>query len=525
MAGMQQFVRGNRDARAGSPQNRPLSSSTHRQVIGANAKVAMKPHVARGQEPPTHGDSMPQHQNLLPSQQHVQQRSGVGRRDPWETDTGSIDSTANQSVVRVKDESKVNQQQTQPDYEDHEAGDGEDAFVEDELEENEGPMWPEYLIEYLTQHKLADASYEDQQAFIDRTQPHLFATIDGDSYPTTTDGEPTVWDEQQYPRIEELRSPSPSLKRPFREDLYPLSLPQHSLQRNTASGLANAAMPQDNIIWLQDAQLREKQRTDDALYAQEQPAQPHAAAYPPTNQPLKNSQATVQQHNATLSATQAQPKVTVQGSRSSLAQASSRLPPGPKHDQTPISNVMQPAPASKHTPTIRAKVVPTLQPHNEPTPSEEPVVLPSCDYDEKVLFNMEYDQLKDESFDTNPCAHTPILPEDMRSKSLTERLEFAQKLDPAHQSEFFGTLPTDEWENAGDWFLNQFSAIIKKTREARQKKRTAAQRIENEIEERHQHVAKKQRLVTSAMSKMKAQGEGLVPRSPRPSKSPRPRRG
>ena len=137
MAGMQQFVRGNRDARAGSPQNRPLSSSTHRQVIGPNAKVAMKPHVARGQEPPTHGDSMPQHQNLLPSQQHVQQRSGVGRRDPWETDTGSIDSTANQSVVRVKDESKVNQQQTQPDYEDHEAGDGEDAFVEDELEENE----------------------------------------------------------------------------------------------------------------------------------------------------------------------------------------------------------------------------------------------------------------------------------------------------------------------------------------------------------------------------------------------------
>ena len=51
MSGLQQYVRGNRDARAGSPQNRPSPRSTQRQAIGANAKVSMKPHVARGQAP------------------------------------------------------------------------------------------------------------------------------------------------------------------------------------------------------------------------------------------------------------------------------------------------------------------------------------------------------------------------------------------------------------------------------------------------------------------------------------------
>ena len=139
---------------------------------------------------------------------------------------------------------------------------------------------------------------------------------------------------------------------------------------------------------------------------------------------------------------------------------------------------------------------------------------------------MTYDQLRDESFDKSPREREHILPEDMREKSLPERLQFAQqKLDPAAQSEFFSSLPTNEWEDAGDWFLYQFSAIIKRTKEARQKKRKTAEGVEQKIEARHEHVAKKQRLVEGAMAKMKAQGEGLVPKSPRASKSPRPRRG
>jgi hypothetical protein len=37
-------------------------------------------------------------------------------------------------------------------------------------------------------------------------------------------------------------------------------------------------------------------------------------------------------------------------------------------------------------------------------------------------------------------------------------------------------------------------------------------------------VSKKQHQVKDAMDKMQSQGEGLVPRSPRPSKSPKPKK-
>jgi hypothetical protein len=139
---------------------------------------------------------------------------------------------------------------------------------------------------------------------------------------------------------------------------------------------------------------------------------------------------------------------------------------------------------------------------------------------------MEYNALKNESFDKNPRALDQPLPEDQLQKPLDKRLDFAQKsLDLAKQAAFFQSLPTNEWEDAGDWFLEQFGDIIKRTKEARQKKRKFAQEFEREVEKRYKHVAKMQRQVEDAMSKMKAQGEGLVASTPRAGKSPKPKRG
>jgi DNA-binding protein H-NS len=100
-----------------------------------------------------------------------------------------------------------------------------------------------------------------------------------------------------------------------------------------------------------------------------------------------------------------------------------------------------------------------------------------------------------------------------------------KNLDVGQQSEFFRSLPTTEWEDAGDWFLDQFQNIVQRIRQARQKKRKLAQDFEAEVEKRYEHVSKRQNQVQHAMDRMKEQGEGLVPRSPKPSKSPRPKRG
>ena len=176
-------------------------------------------------------------------------------------------------------------------------------------------------------------------------------------------------------------------------------------------------------------------------------------------------------------------------------------------------------------PTPNIPQVVTQQPFVEQSAVEEVDDLLEDDYDHAQLSAMTYDQLKTEDFDTDPRAGPPILTDEMLQKPLEERLKFVQtNSDADTQSKFFCALPTSEWEDAGDWFLDQFQSIIKRTKEARRSKRKFAQEFEDEVEKRYKYVSKKQRQVEEAMNKMKTQGEGLVPRSPRHSKSPRPKR-
>jgi hypothetical protein len=135
---------------------------------------------------------------------------------------------------------------------------------------------------------------------------------------------------------------------------------------------------------------------------------------------------------------------------------------------------------------------------------------------------MKYEQLRNEDFDDNPRATAAILSEDMREKPLVDQLEYVQKsFNPTDKSKFCCELPRKDWEDAGDWFLSQFADIIKRTQEARQKKRKLAKEFEDEVERRHRHVADRKMQVEHALGEMQRQGQGLIPKSPRPSKSPR----
>lgn len=179
-------------------------------------------------------------------------------------------------------------------------------------------------------------------------------------------------------------------------------------------------------------------------------------------------------------------------------------------------------PSEPHAPHKRQPLVPAIQ---EPVAQQQSVKQASTeeleavsheDYDHKTLFGMSYEQLRNESFDTDPRARPSVLSKEDLQKPLVERLELVQQNpDAVQQSEFFQSLPTTEWEDAGDWFLDRFQDIIRRTKEARQKKRKLAQEFEAEVEKRHEHVSKRQHQVQQAMEKMKSQGEGLVPRSPR----------
>lgn len=486
----------------------------------------MKPHIARpptAKKPHESSESIAQQQPLpAPHQQSHQRPSGEDRRhSPWDTDAESIDTTIDQSIAQVENvqQHQHHQQQLQHNHEEAEAGSGE-ASDPDELEDEVVEL-SENVIEFLAEHDLADATRKEQMSFLKLSQPHLFPTIDGDSYPTTTDGHPTEWDEQPEPHYKDLGSPSISSERLSRH-LNVASSNQQPLQ-TLASNLpdSNLAIPHGSKFWRQGAQIREQERNDNAVQVRTHFDRELDTTQPPASQPPLQSQITNERHLPAPSAMHAHVKDIFQTGQSIPPRRSNRAEP--RHVHNPVAQASEPT--VRHTSTMHAHVVPMVQQHVEFAPVSEAQALPEGDYDPEVLAGMAYDDLRDESFDKNPRQRDPFLPKDMREKPLSERLHFVQlEFDPAKQSEFFGALPTSEWEDAGDWFLDQFSAIIQKTKEARQKKRKAAQELEQEIEGRHQQISKKQRLVEGAMAKMQAQGEELVPKSPRSSKGPRPKR-
>ncbi|KAH6612014.1 extracellular mutant protein 11-domain-containing protein [Boeremia exigua] len=525
MSGLQNFVRGNRNGQAGGPQSGQLP--VNRQRVAANAKVPMKPHIARpptSREPDVHDDILSQPPSVSAQQQQLQQGpSGEGRKsNAWDTDTGSIDTTVNQSVIQAEDSQQQGYRSLPPASE--ESGDGEDEASGLKDVDEDDVDFSEEVENYLTAHDLGDATRAAQMHFLQTTQPQLFPTIDGDSYPTTTDGNPTEWDEQHEHFADLDSSPRPSEPR-FQQGFDATILNQQPLQSAALHAPHANPVLLPNNVWSHGAQIREQRRADNAVQGREQPVQHQDPAHEPTSQPPTYSQATVQQQSAVPSALLAQSGSMVQVNPTGLQQRSSRLPVEPEYGHNQVPRIVEPAHASRHLSTTHAQVVPVVQ-----QPVQSALVgapdFPDTDYDPEVLSRMNYEQLANETFDTNPRKGDSDLPGNIREKPLPERLQFVQReLNPNAQSDFFSGLSTREWEDAGDWFLDQFSAIIKRTREARQKKRNKAQDFEEEIEKHHQHVAKKQRLVESAMAKMQAQGEGLVPKSPRASKSPQPRRG
>lgn len=497
----------------------------------------MKPSIARpstAQGLSVRGENAAQRQPAPFQQQHLERRpSGEGlKRDPYDTDASSLDSTTNHSVVQVENSPQVQQQQL--DEQDAKLDSDGEVSGEDEYGDEREFEFDETWTEYFIQHNMADATYEERLLFLQENEPHVFEglrlplpTIDGDSYPTTTDGRLTEGGERHEAPFEEPGSPSPSPQRLPPQGQHLSLFSQQPLQQRPASHPLHSdpAMPQNSKLFKKGEQIRGQQRVDGAKHDRGQSGQRRNAAFPPMSQIPTYSPANTEQNNAIPLFTEARQEVASERGQVRLSQRDSRLPTGPGRNLNPIPRITGPTAHPKHASTTGIKTVPITQQNDDPSPTEFHQVVPDGDYDPDVLMQMDYEQLRNEDFDKNPRASKPILPGDMIDKLLDERLQFVHKnFDSAAQSDFFNALSTNEWEDAGDWFLERFSEIIKKTKAARQEKRKRAQEIEQKIETRHKYVAKKQRLVEDAMAKMKAQGEELVPRSPRASKSPRPRR-
>ncbi|KAJ9669691.1 hypothetical protein H2201_000075 [Coniosporium apollinis] len=153
-----------------------------------------------------------------------------------------------------------------------------------------------------------------------------------------------------------------------------------------------------------------------------------------------------------------------------------------------------------------------LQQHEaQPIATQQEQEGPPFDYDTPALYGMAYADLQAESFDYNPRAPDPVLPPEKAAAPLPERLTHAHsQLAPPQQQQFFASLNIDEWEDAGDWFLEQFGGLIKKMKELRREKRKLAGKLEDEVAERDDQIMRKKQRLYGEMEGMRSQGQGLL---------------
>jgi hypothetical protein len=128
------------------------------------------------------------------------------------------------------------------------------------------------------------------------------------------------------------------------------------------------------------------------------------------------------------------------------------------------------------------------------------------DYTPEALTKKTYEELHKQSFDHYPGEQPSILSEDDEARSINERLGLVQKMDSESKQQFIASLSLGEWEDAGDWFLERFSMIITKMKDARKERRKLAKSFEEEIYKRHEGVQGKKRDIEEALSEMSKSG-------------------
>ncbi|KAG6011718.1 hypothetical protein E4U43_008157 [Claviceps pusilla] len=134
----------------------------------------------------------------------------------------------------------------------------------------------------------------------------------------------------------------------------------------------------------------------------------------------------------------------------------------------------------------------------------------SLDYDDKVLSSMTYQDLQEEPFDVVPQLPGMLNGHDSAASKLVTRLEQFQQQGEREQLQFFSHMSIEEWENAGDWFVDQFTDIMCRLRQARRNKRNMVAAFEMEASEREEAIRSRTDAIDKKLNKMKQDGQRVV---------------
>ncbi|GAB1316716.1 hypothetical protein MFIFM68171_06926 [Madurella fahalii] len=135
---------------------------------------------------------------------------------------------------------------------------------------------------------------------------------------------------------------------------------------------------------------------------------------------------------------------------------------------------------------------------------------PSLDYNDAELHSMSYSDLRGQVFDFDPQAAALQQTTVPAGGTIEERLEHYRTKGSLAQHEFFARLPMDEWDEAGDWFLEQFGGIVQRYKKARKAKRQLVQQFETEIAAREEAVRVKIEGIGRTLEDLKQEGQTMM---------------
>lgn len=226
------------------------------------------------------------------------------------------------------------------------------------------------------------------------------------------------------------------------------------------------------------------------------------------------------------------PDVSSPGNVTPKASGSRHLHPSQIPKQQPLPPQLKDASiALARTTNRRAKEKEVQKPKQPPKPASTsplPILeqakkrrLSSLDYDDAQLYKMPYTTLLTQSFDEDPqeealkqqAQATTKLQQDDRpppDATLEDKLQHYKAKPTAQQAEFFTHMKIDEWDEAGDWFLDQFTSVMKRIKDARRAKRKMVEEFEVEVAEREGAVRGKIEKIGRTLENLKEEGRTMM---------------
>jgi hypothetical protein len=135
----------------------------------------------------------------------------------------------------------------------------------------------------------------------------------------------------------------------------------------------------------------------------------------------------------------------------------------------------------------------------------------SLDYNDAELHAMSYSDLRSQAFDFDP--QTAALQQTAAPPAggtIEDRLEHYRTKGSMDQHEFFARITVDEWDEAGDWFLERFGSVVSRLKTARRAKRQLVQRFEEESAAREEAVRGKMEGIARTLEELKEEGQTMM---------------